>query len=246
MNETQFLKPGIINHLIEETIDLTVLEALQFVSSVFPGKVKFSTAFGREGQVLLDTIFRNDIDISIFTIDTGRLFQETYEVIDKTRARYKKPIEVYYPKTSKVQDLTKQKGFHSFYESLDDRRECCFIRKVEQLQRALADTQIWVTGLRAGQSQNRENFNKVEWDESNQVIKFNPILDWSQEQVLAYLEEYNVPTNTLFEKGFGSIGCAPCTRPIEAGEHPRAGRWWWEDSQKECGLHQVKKKVRSA
>ena len=173
-------------------------------------------------------------------MDTGRLFKETYNLIDRTRARYGKPIKVYFPKAEQVEKLVTAKGMHSFYESVENRKECCFIRKVEPLQRALQGAKVWVTGLRAGQSQNRQSFQKLEWDEANGVIKFNPILDLSYEAMLAYLKANKVPYNKLHDKGFISIGCAPCTRAIEPGEDSRAGRWWWETSKKECGLHQVK------
>lgn len=236
------LHQRVINQLKESLEGLSLAESLKQMSKLFPKGVKFSTAFGREGQVILDTIFRNRIDIEVFTIDTGRLFQETYDVIDKTRARYNMPIMVYYPNTHQVEELTAKKGFHSFYHSVENRKECCFIRKVEPLRRALYSADVWVTGLRAGQSENRQSFEVLEWEEANYVIKFNPILNWSLEEVKAYLEENKVPTNQLFEKGFASIGCAPCTRAVQPGEDARAGRWWWEESQKECGLHQEKRR----
>lgn len=201
--------------------------------------VRFSSAFGQEDQVIVDVIFSNQIDIEVFTLDTGRLFPETYDLIERTRQRYKRPIKSYFPNQKSVEDLVYEKGPNSFFESIENRKECCFIRKVEPLQRALQGADVWVTGLRAGQSENREGFNKFEWDEMNEVIKFNPILDWTYDEMLVYLKDQKVPFNPLHNKGFISIGCAPCTRAIEPGEHPRAGRWWWESSQKECGLHQT-------
>lgn len=229
-----------INELNQLVEGKTLKESLALVAEQFPGTVKFSSAFGQEDQVITDAIFKNDIDIQVFTLDTGRLFKETYDLIDRTRSRYKKPIHVYFPKSDAVQELVTKKGMHSFYESVDNRKECCFIRKVEPLKRALKGAQVWVTGLRASQSDNRQGFNVFEWDEGNKVIKFNPLLHWSYDEMIDYLKEFRVPYNTLHDKGFISIGCAPCTRAIEPGEHPRAGRWWWETSQKECGLHQVK------
>jgi len=170
-------------------------------------------------------------------LDTGRLFQETYELIDRTRSRYKKNIEVFYPNTEKVQQLVTQKGANSFYESVENRKECCFIRKIEPLKRALAGAEVWITGLRAEQSENRNDMKIWEWDEGNKVWKFNPLIHWTYEDVLTYITENKVPDNPLHRKGFISIGCQPCTRAIGPDEHPRAGRWWWEESKKECGLH---------
>ncbi|MHA7102827.1 phosphoadenylyl-sulfate reductase [Roseivirga pacifica] len=226
-----------LNRLVEGK---SLVASLALVAEEFPGTVRFSSAFGQEDQVITDAIFKNDIAIEVFTLDTGRLFKETYDLIDRTRSRYKKPIKVYFPKAETVQELVTNKGMHSFYESVDNRKECCFVRKVEPLKRALKGAEVWVTGLRASQSDNRQGFNMFEWDEGNQVIKFNPLLHWSYDEMIDYLKEFSVPYNTLHDKGFISIGCAPCTRAIAPGEHPRAGRWWWETSQKECGLHQVK------
>ncbi len=226
-----------IDSLFEKLEGKDLAESLSEVSKLFPGKAVFSTAFGREGQVVLDTIFKNDLDIDVFTIDTGRLFNETYELMDRVRSRYQKSFKVYFPNAQSVEELTSAKGFSSFYQSVDNRKECCYIRKVEPLERALKGAKIWVTGLRAGQSDNRKGFEKIEWDERHGVFKFNPLLDCSFEEVERYLKENNVPVNALHKKGFTSIGCAPCTRAILEGEDSRAGRWWWEDSKKECGLH---------
>ena len=216
---------------------LSLVDSLRYVAEKYPSKVVFSSSFGQEDQVITDAIFKNDLAIKVFTLDTGRLFQETYELMDRTRAKYKKDIEVYFPNTANVEKLTKEKGFNSFYESVENRKECCYIRKIEPLKRALAGAEVWITGLRAEQSENRSDMPIWEWDESNKVFKFNPLIRWTYEEMLNYLKENKVPDNTLHRKGFVSIGCLPCTRAIEAHEHPRAGRWWWEESQKECGLH---------
>lgn len=240
------MSQAVINQLIEEIEGKSLAESLQIVADAFPGEVRFSSAFGQEDQVITDAVFKNNINIEVFTLDTGRLFKETYELIDQTRSRYKKPIKVYYPKAERVEAMVNEKGMHSFYESVENRKECCFIRKVEPLKRALVGAKVWVTGLRADQSENRQSFDLLEWDEGNQVIKFNPILRWTYEEMLDYLQEFKVPYNKLHDQGFVSIGCAPCTRSIEPGEHPRAGRWYWETSQKECGLHKVKTEVASA
>ena len=234
------MNSDIIKQLTKEIEGKSLADSLRIVADVVQGKVRFSSAFGQEDQVIIDAICRHNINIEVFTLDTGRLFPETYQLIDHTRARYNKTIKIFYPQANELEDLTTKKGMHSFYDSPENRKECCFIRKVEPLKRALSSTQVWVTGLRSDQSTNRQRFPLLEWDEGHQVVKFNPIIHWSIDEVLDYLKAYKVPYNSLHDKGFISIGCAPCTRAIKPGEHPRAGRWWWESSQKECGLHQVK------
>lgn len=225
--------------MIDTLESLSLQESLQFLAQQYPNKVVFSTSFGQEDQVITDAIFKNDIGIKVFTLDTGRLFQETYELMDRTRSRYKKSIETFFPSTENVQKLVTEKGFHSFYESVENRKECCFIRKIEPLKRALTGAEVWITGLRAEQSDNRQEMKIWEWDEGNKVWKFNPLIHWTYDDVLNYIAENKVPDNPLHRNGFISIGCLPCTRAIEPDEHPRAGRWWWEESKKECGLHQV-------
>lgn len=215
----------------------TPAAALRWIAEQFPGQVVFSTSFGQEDQVLADLIWKNDIPIRIFTLDTGRLFQETYDLMDLTRAKYKKPFAVYFPESSAVEKFVEEKGFNGFYDSVDNRKQCCYIRKVAPLNRALKGAKVWITGLRAEQSDNRKDMPIWEWDESKQLYKYNPLIHWTFEQVLNYLKTNNVPYNRLHDEGFISIGCAPCTRAVQPGEHPRAGRWWWEQSQKECGLH---------
>ena len=223
--------------LIEKIEHSTLPEAVALVAELFPGKVVFSSSLGQEDQVLTDIIFKNNIGVSIFTIDTGRLFNETYELLDKTLARYKKPIKVYFPNAGDVEEFVLEKGVNSFYESIDNRKQCCYIRKVKPLNRALQGASVWITGLRAGQSGNRKQMPMIEWSEEKQLYKFNPLINWTFEEVMDYLKQNFVPYNSLHDKGFISIGCAPCTRAIEPGEDMRAGRWWWETSQKECGLH---------
>lgn len=219
---------------IEES---SLLGALKIVAEIFPGKARFSSSLGQEDQVITDTICRNKIDIGIFTLDTGRLFYEAYELIERTNARYKTKLKIYFPDPADVEIFVTEKGINSFYESVENRKECCFIRKVKPLNRALKDAKVWITGLRAEQSENRKDMLMIEWDESKQLYKFNPLINWTYEEVIGYINENNVPYNPLHDKGFISIGCAPCTRAIEPGENARAGRWWWETSQKECGLH---------
>ncbi|HEX5551688.1 MAG TPA: phosphoadenylyl-sulfate reductase [Chitinophagaceae bacterium] len=221
-----------------ESLDLP--EALKRVAELFPGQVAFSSSFGQEDMVLTDTIFTQEIPIEIFTLDTGRLFQETYDLMDLTRARYGKygrDFKIYFPDFHDVEQYVTTKGINAFYESVENRKSCCFIRKVKPLKRALEGQRVWVTGLRAEQSDNRKAIPIWEWDEAFGIYKFNPLIHWSYEEILQYLKTYSVPYNKLHDKGFISIGCAPCTRAIAPDEHPRAGRWWWEDSKKECGLH---------
>jgi phosphoadenosine phosphosulfate reductase len=218
----------IIQSLLYIKKDLSLDETLVFLAKEFPGKVIFSTSFGQEDQVITDFIAKSNTDITVFTLDTGRLFQETYDVFHKTLKKYKRPIE-----EEKVQN--------SFYDSVENRKECCFIRKVVPLRKALAGNSVWITGLRAEQSENRQDLNLFEYDGGFEIIKFNPLLKWSLEEVETYLSENNVPQNALHKQGFVSIGCAPCTRAIFPGEDIRAGRWWWESSHKECGLHSAKK-----
>ena len=226
-----------IKELEEFLVNASVEEGLKEVARLYPGKVKLSSSLGQEDQVLTDMISRHFIDISIFTLDTGRLFNETYELIEKTEARYKKKIEVYFPKAKAVEDMVNERGINLFYNSVEERKLCCNIRKVEPLNRALTGASVWITGLRASQTVVRHELPLIEWLPERQLYKYNPLLNWSYDEVMDYIKANFVPYNPLHDKGFVSIGCAPCTRAIEPGEDPRAGRWWWETSQKECGLH---------
>ncbi len=224
--------------LLQGITELGVEESLKWVAERFPEKAIFSTSFGWEDQVITHIIFSNNLPIRVFTLETGRLFTETYYVWNRTLERYGKTIEAFYPNTEAVQKMVSEKGPTSFYESVENRKECCGIRKIEPLKRALAGNLCWITGIRAEQSANREHMHPAEWDESNQIIKFHPIFDWTLSQVKDYVKEHNIPYNPLHDKGFPSIGCAPCTRAVKEGEDFRAGRWWWEDqNKKECGLH---------
>jgi phosphoadenosine phosphosulfate reductase len=229
---------SIVNTLLEKTASFSIEETLAFLASEYEGKVVFSTSFGQEDQVITALIAKNDLPISIFTLDTGRLFQETYDVFHKTQKKYKKDIKVYFPEAAAVEKLLEIKGPNSFYDSVENRKECCFFRKVAPLTKALKGNAIWITGLRSEQSENRLSMNLFEYDAHFDIIKFNPLLKWSLKEVEDYLEKNNVPQNALHKQGFVSIGCAPCTRAIKADEDIRAGRWWWESSHKECGLHQ--------
>lgn len=218
------------------------VEQLKFLAEKFAGKIAFSTSFGQEDQAITDMIFANNIDIRVFTLDTGRFFPETYKLWQKTLDKYPgKQIETWFPNAGQVEEMLSKKGPFSFYESIENRKECCNIRKVYPLGRALQNTEIWITGLRSEQSQARSELQYFEFDEGFGVTKFNPLKDWSLPQTVDYLKEKNVPYNELHDKGFVSIGCQPCTRAVKTGEDIRAGRWWWEDkSKKECGLHDTK------
>lgn len=207
----------------------------------FQGKVVFTTSFGIEDQVITDIIFRNNIDIDVVAIDTGRMFEETYKVHSNTLKVYNKPIRVLFPEREEVEKLMTEKGPYSFYQSVENRKECCHIRKVEPLHRALAGKRLWVTGIRAEQSPGRKSMGHLEHDDTNKIFKYHPLFDWTLAEVEEYLKKNHVPHNELHYKGFVSIGCAPCTRAVLPGEDFRSGRWWWEDqSGKECGLHERK------
>ncbi|HLW19917.1 MAG TPA: phosphoadenylyl-sulfate reductase [Cyclobacteriaceae bacterium] len=226
-----------IENLSQQIEELSPVEAIALLCDLFPDKVVFSTSLGQEDQVITQMISKNHLDVNIFTLDTGRLFYETYDLLARTIVKYHLDIKTYYPNTASVEDFVRTKGINAFYESPENRKGCCYIRKVEPLKRALKGNSIWITGLRAEQSSNRGAMKKLEWDEGNQILKFNPLLDWTMDEMLAYIDQHNIPYNPLHDKGFVSIGCAPCTRAISPGEDPRAGRWWWEASHKECGLH---------
>jgi phosphoadenosine phosphosulfate reductase len=227
-----------ISQLLHQTDGLIIPQVLKLLAEQFPGKVTFSTSFSFEDQLIGHDILSNHLPISIFTLDTGRLFAETYSVWNTTNEKYGTKIKAYYPKEEALQEFVLQNGPNSFYESVENRKNCCHIRKVEPLKRALAGNEIWITGLRAEHSPNRLGMELFEWDEGNQVIKYNPLLHWTTEEVKKYINDNNIPYNPLHDKGFISIGCAPCTRAVKPGDDFRAGRWWWEDSsKKECGLH---------
>lgn len=211
---------------------------LQTISDLFGGASVFSTSFSEEDQVIAHLIFSGNLNIKVFTLDTGRLFPETYSVWSRTLEQYQKPIHTFYPDAVALQQFITEKGPNSFYESVENRKSCCHIRKVEPLQRALLGHKIWITGIRAEHSSNRHDMPPLEWDDSNHILKYHPLLHWSTEEVKEFIRTHQIPYNSLHDKGFVSIGCAPCTRAIKPGEDFRAGRWWWEDSsKKECGLH---------
>ena len=217
---------------------VSIPDALQYFAALHPGQVTFSSSFSFEDQVITHYILSNNLPVTIFTLDTGRLFPETYSVWSRTNERYNTQVKAYYPQADLIEEFVSEKGPNSFYESVDNRKGCCFIRKVEPLRRALAGNKVWITGLRAEHSPERHDLQQVEWDPTNDIIKFHPILNWNTDETKAFINKHNIPYNILHDRGFVSIGCQPCTRAIQPGEDFRAGRWWWEDdSKKECGLH---------
>ena len=227
-----------LEHLLYQLDGLTISSFIRLLTEQYPDQVTFSTSFSFEDQAITHEILSNQLPVKIFTLDTGRMFAETYSVWNSTNEAYKTHIKAYYPNQDGLQKFVAENGPNSFYESVDHRKACCFIRKVEPLKLALAGNAIWITGLRSEHSPDRQNLPMLEWDESNQLIKYHPLLHWSTEEVKNYIQKNHIPYNPLHDKGFVSIGCAPCTRAIKTGEDFRAGRWWWEDAdKKECGLH---------
>jgi phosphoadenosine phosphosulfate reductase len=213
-------------------------ELLAYFLDLLGKKIALSSSLSIEDQVLTHMIKDLKPDARVFTLDTGRLFPETYSLIDKTNLLYGVNIEIFFPDYLEVQDMVNRDGVNLFYESVEKRRKCCQVRKIVPLKRAFAGLDAWICGLRREQSVTRKNMQTVEWDENNGLIKLNPLINWTEEQVWQYIRQHNVPYNTLHDKNYPSIGCQPCTRAVAPGEDIRAGRWWWESPEhKECGLH---------
>jgi phosphoadenosine phosphosulfate reductase len=216
----------------------TIEESLKTLISLFPGEVIFTTSFGIEDQILTHIIFENDLPVEVVTLDTGRLFPETYKVFSETVTKYRKKINVLFPNYSDIEKMVTEKGPFSFYESKENRIECCKLRKILPLNRQLRGKKCWISGIRAYQSDNRSQMSPLEWDEDKRLFKFHPLFKWTLPEVESFIKENGVPYNSLHDKGFVSIGCEPCTRAVNPGEDFRAGRWWWEnDALKECGCH---------
>ncbi|NOU18530.1 MAG: phosphoadenylyl-sulfate reductase [Bacteroidales bacterium] len=233
---------NVFNELILKLKGKTNDEILRWFLYEFKGRIVLSSSLGAEDQVLTDMVVKIASQTRIFTLDTGRLFYETYELIEKTCLRYKIKMEVYSPNSEQVEAMVAQKGINLFYHSTENRKECCNIRKIVPLKRAFNGAEIWICGLRKDQSITRSEAQMVEWDDANGMIKLNPLIDWTEKQVWDYIKENSVPYNTLHDRGYPSIGCQPCTREIFPGEDIRAGRWWWENADsKECGLHKREK-----
>jgi phosphoadenosine phosphosulfate reductase len=201
-------------------------------------KVTLASSLGVEDQILTHMLLSLEKDVKVFVLDTGRMFQETYFTIEKTEKHYNFKYKIYFPDFRKVEKMVNNKGINLFYESVENRKLCCHIRKVLPLKRALKGFKCWICGLRREQSVTRQSIEVIEWDDANKLYKLNPIFDWSNEMVWSFVKQNNIPYNKLHDKGFPSIGCEPCTRAVKEGEDIRSGRWWWESPEhKECGLH---------
>jgi len=217
-------------------------EVIKFFNDIFGEKLALSSSLGAEDQVLTHMYVNTNEKPNIFTLDTGRLFPETYKLIAATNNKYNIKLKIYFPNTEEVEQMVNNKGIDPFFESIENRKLCCNIRKLGPLKRAFSGLDAWICGLRRDQAVTRFATRKVEWDEVNNIIKINPLNDWSEEDVWNYIKSNNIPYNELHDKGFPSIGCEPCTRAVKEGEDVRAGRWWWEQPEsKECGLHNQKK-----
>ena len=216
----------------------SIEDQLNTLVSQFSGQVVFTTSLGLEDQAITHKIFSNNLDIKVVTLDTGRLFPQTYEVMSKTIIKYNKKIHITFPDKNSIEKMVTEKGPFSFRESVENRKECCNLRKVLPLSRALEGMKCWISGIRSDQSEDRDHMDWLEYDETKKIFKFYPIFDWSYDDVKIFIKENNVPYNTLHDKGYLSIGCEPCTKAVRPGASFRSGRWWWEDdTKKECGLH---------
>ena len=218
-------------------IKTTVTRIQEVVETHHPAT--FSTSLSAEDMVLLDLIKRTDSPVTVFTLDTGRLPRQTYDLLDAVQKRYDGGVRVFTPRHTELEQLVSEQGVNAFYRSVESRKACCDVRKVRPLRRALDGNKLWLTGLRWAQSvATRSQLDWLTWDDSYQLYKFNPMLDWTTEEVFGYVKEFSILNNALYDEGYTSIGCDPCTRAIKEGEDERAGRWWWESpDSKECGLH---------
>ncbi len=222
---------------------LSSREVLEFFLKEYEGRIALSSSLGAEDQALTHMVSGIPPVPMIFTLDTGRMFPEQYDLIQKTRDVLDVNVEVFFPEASQVESMVGDKGINLFYESVENRKLCCRIRKIEPLQRALKGVDVWITGVRADQSVTRINTRLLEWDDTYDLLKLNPLIFWTGDQVWAYIREHGVPYNPLHDQGYPSIGCQPCTGLVKPGEDPRSGRWWWEQPEsRECGLHDRPKK----
>lgn len=256
MNQTvSFLKPKATNpatspeltDVLRATVAVKRAQAVELLHAAIelhkaqPGEITFANSFGAEDMVLTDLILKEGLPIEIFSLDTGRLPAETYTLMGEVEKHYATKLKVFFPDSQAVEQYVRTQGINAFYDSVELRKACCHVRKVEPLRRALAGKKAWITGMRAAQSATRTDLPVRQFDEGNGLEKYNPLSDWSEAEVWAYIRIHGVPYNALHDQFYPSIGCAPCTRAIAVGEDVRAGRWWWEDpTLKECGLH-VKK-----
>ncbi len=232
-----------IKELNAQMEQATPEEIIRYFTSQYSGEIALSNSLSLEDQVLTDMICKISPDTRIFTLDTGRVFPEAYDLIDKTKQKYSKSIEIFFPNAEHVEQMVAENSANLFYESVEKRKLCCKIRKIEPLRRAFKGLKVWICGLRQEQSITRYGLHPVEWDEGNGLIKISPLYNWSSAKVREYITTHEVPYNPLSDQGYLSIGCQPCTRAVEPGEDERAGRWWWElPETKECGLHSRKLK----
>ena len=229
----------LIRDLNERFRDASAQEVVGYFLKAYQGRIALSSSLSIEDQTLTDIIVTQDKNTRVFTLDTGRLFPETYQLIEKTNMTYGIKIEVFFPDYHEVQRMVREEGINLFYNSVESRHRCCQIRKLEPLKRAFQGLDVWICGLRREQSITRQDMQVVEWDEMHQLIKVNPLISWTEQQVWDYIKMHSVPYNKLHDRGYPSIGCEPCTRAVQPGEDVRSGRWWWESpDHRECGLHQ--------
>ena len=227
-----------IDELNNRFADSDVVEILKFFLDQYNGRIAFASSYSIEDQVITHLLASIDKNVKIFTLDTGRLPEETYKLIGTTNEHYDIKVKIYFPEFNSVEKMVQAKGVNLFYDSVENRKECCHVRKLEPLKRALSSEEVWIAGLRREQSVTREGVNLVEFDKRHGIIKINPLYNWTEDQVWEFIKLHNIPVSSLYKKGFTSIGCAPCTRAVTAGESVREGRWWWENPDtKECGLH---------
>ncbi len=227
-----------INKLNKELAGFSAEENIEYFIKKYKNKITFATSLGAEDQIIIEIISRISPVIKIFTLDTGRLFPQTYDLLDRTNKKFNINIQVQFPDYNKVEKMVNEKGINLFFESIENRKLCCNVRKIEPLKRALKGYNAWISGLRRGQSDLRSKTQLIEWDKVNEIIKINPLYNWTDDMVWDYIREKKIPYNPLHDKGYPSIGCQPCTRAIFPGEDNRAGRWWWENTYtRECGLH---------
>jgi phosphoadenosine phosphosulfate reductase len=238
-------KPDAWDSWVDQTRDFSTNEILDWSLQHFSGVLGFATSLGPEDQVLLNFLQQRlsvlDLEshvIDVFTLDTGRLPMETYELMEKNRAFFDLPLRIVFPQAHEVEAFVNSRGPNAFYRSIEERRQCCHVRKVLPLDAALVGKKAWITGLRRSQAPSRTSVDLLEWDEGRSLVKINPLVHWSADEIWSQIRTLKLPYNSLHDKGYSSIGCAPCTRAVLPGEDERAGRWWWENAQhKECGLH---------
>ena len=238
-------KQALTQTLLEDFEGLSWDERIEKLKDYAQYSIAFSTSYSLEDQAIIHAIAAYEAPVRVFTLDTGRLFEQTHEVAQKTRETYPHvSIETFYPDAQKTQELVARQGVNGFYDSVENRKACCFVRKVEPLGRALEGVDIWLSGLRRAHSENRSDMPVAELDSGRDIAKISPLIDVNIDELRSYIDAHDIPYNALHDIGYPSIGCAPCTRAIKPGEHPRAGRWWWEqDDKQECGLHLVDGKL---